>query len=80
MKMHEFFYQDLINQSGDTADMQKYEVGMYDVVSTSYNYDAAAPYTEKTDIGLTIFTNSGIADTVTYYVEIALTDATKTNP
>ena len=76
IRIHEFFYQDFAG-SGNTADMTKYEVGIYPAISTSYDYTGAAPYTEKTDICLNVFTTTGTADALTYYVEYMLIDATK---
>ena len=56
--------------------MTRYEVGEYGGLSltTSYDYTGAAPYTEKSDIGMNIFTTSGSGDNATYYVEYVITD------
>ena len=78
IRIREFFYQDF-NGSGDTANMVKYEVGLYVGTSTSYNYNGAAPYTGLTDIGLNIFTTQSTADAATYYVEYVMTNADKEN-
>ena len=59
--------------------MTKYEVGIYPSQSVSYDYTGAAPYTEKTDICLNIFTTTGSADAATYYVEYMLVDASAVN-
>ncbi len=78
IRIHEFFFQDFAG-SGNTADMTKYEVGIYPSQSVSYDYTGAAPYTEKTDICLNIFTTTGSADAATYYVEYMLVDASAVN-
>lgn len=78
IRIHEFFYQDF-NGSGNTADMTKYEVGLYPSVSASYDYTGAAPYTEKSDICLNVFTTTGSASALTYYAEYILIDASKVN-
>ena len=76
IRVHEFFYQDF-NGSADSADMTKYEVGTYPSQNGSFDYTGAAAYTQKTDIGLNIFTTSGTADASTYYVEYVLTNDNK---
>lgn len=73
LRAHEYFYQDF-NGSGNTSDMTKYEVGVYQNESQSYNYTGAAAYTELTDIGLTCYTTSGTSDSFVYYVEYVLTN------
>ncbi len=78
IRVHEIVYQDL-NGSANTADMVKYEVGQYPSITGSFDYSGASPYTEKSDIGLTIFTTSGTADIATYYVEYVLTNNNKSN-
>ncbi len=74
--IHEFFFQDFAG-SGNSADMTEYEVGIYPSQSVSYDYTGAAPYTEKTDICLNIFTSTGTANAATYYVEYMMIDASK---
>ena len=78
IRVHETFFQDF-NGSANTADMTEYEVGLYPSETVSFDYTAAAPYTTKTDISLTIKTTTGSADAATYYVEYLLVDATKVN-
>jgi len=78
IRIHEHFYQSFTG-SGDTADMTKYEVGLYASETSSFDYTGAAPYTEKTDIEITIETTTGTADAATYYVEYVLADDNKTN-
>jgi len=78
IRIHEFFFQDFAG-SGNSADMTKYEVGVYPAQSVSYDYTGAAPYTEKTDICLTCFTTTGSANALTYYVEYALINAGSVN-
>ena len=78
IELHEFFYQSF-SGSGNTADMVKYEVGIYPSISTSYDYTGAAPYTEKTDIGMEIRTTTGSADAASLYVEYVLTDDNRMN-
>ena len=76
--LHEIFYQDF-SGGGDTANMSKYEVGIYPSITTSFSYYGAAPYTAKTDIQVSCYTASGTADKLTYYVEYALIDANAVN-
>jgi hypothetical protein len=76
--IHETFYQDF-NGSGNTADMVKYEVGTYPSTTGHYSYEGAAPYTEKTDISLTVRTVNGTADNCVYYVEHVMMVASQTN-
>lgn len=75
INIHEFFYQDILEQSGDIDDMGKYEVGRYSTLSKSYDYRGAAGYTGKSIVALTCFTSTGAADNLTYYVEYCLTKA-----
>lgn len=72
--IHEFFYQDFGN-----GKLNKYEVGLYPAVNTSYDYEGASPYTAKTDICLTVRTVSGTADILTYYIEYSITNANEVN-
>ena len=78
IRIHETFFQDF-GGSANTADMSEYEVGLYPSETVSFDYTAAAPYTEKTDISLTIRTTNGTADAAVLYVEYLLSNATKVN-
>lgn len=76
IRICECFYQDI---TGGNSPL-RYEVGEYVGASTSYDYTGAAPYTEKTDIGLQIHSTQGVASAATYYVEYILTDNSYTSP